>query len=90
MGGGNQLAFFDFPTQGPARTVRGIGGMHHVALKASGEKYRAMIAHLRDSQIEFSQHGTDDAGSVYLRDPDNILVEVTTGYLGSLYTLTGI
>ncbi len=79
MGGGNQLAFFDFPTHGPARTVRGVGSMHHVALKASREKYRAIVAHLNDSRIEFSQHGTDDAGSVYLRDPDNILIEVTTG-----------
>src|SRR5215471_3251346 len=25
MGGGNQLAFFDFPEKGPARTVRGVG-----------------------------------------------------------------
>src|SRR5713101_1272442 len=30
MGGGNQLAFFDFPEKGPARTVRGVGSMHHV------------------------------------------------------------
>ena len=33
MGGGNLLAFFDFPEHGPAPTVRGIGSMHHVALK---------------------------------------------------------
>ena len=39
MGGGNQLAFFDFPEKGPARTVRGVGSMHHVALKATSEKF---------------------------------------------------
>src|SRR5712691_7379428 len=33
MGGGNQLAVFDFPEKGPARTARGVGSMHHVALK---------------------------------------------------------
>src|ERR1700758_3228254 len=31
MGGGNQLAFFDFPEHGPDRTVRGVGSMHHIA-----------------------------------------------------------
>ena len=37
MGGGNQLAFFDFPEKGPAHTVRGVGSMHHVALKTRPE-----------------------------------------------------
>ncbi|MBI3301714.1 MAG: VOC family protein, partial [Deltaproteobacteria bacterium] len=41
MGGGNQLAFFDFPEKGPAHTVRGVGSMHHVALKARPEQFRA-------------------------------------------------
>ena len=34
MGGGNLLAFFDFPEHGPAPSVRGVGAMHHIALKA--------------------------------------------------------
>src|ERR1700738_1433531 len=38
MGGGNQLAFFDFPEKGPARPVRGVGSMHHIALKAVPEQ----------------------------------------------------
>jgi len=25
-------------------------------------------------------HGTPDAGSIYVRDPDEILVELTTGH----------
>ena len=35
MGGGNLLAFFDFPKHGDEPAVRGIGSMHHVALKAT-------------------------------------------------------
>lgn len=80
MGGGNMLAFFDFPEHGPAPVVRGIGAMHHVALKADKAKYKAIIATLKARQIDHSIHGSEQAGSVYFRDPDNIHLEVTTGY----------
>ncbi len=80
MGGGNLLAFFDFPEHGPAPTVRGIGSMHHVALKAEPEQFQAIVLALKEQEISFSLHGSEDEGSVYIRDPDNILVEVTTGY----------
>ena len=80
MGGGNLLAFFDFPEKGPDRTVRGVGSMHHVALKAAPKKFQSILATLKDKNIKYSLHGTETAGSVYVRDPDDILVEVTTGY----------
>jgi glyoxylase I family protein len=80
MGGGNQLAFFDFPEKGPAHTVRGIGSMHHVALKTRPEQMRATLARLDQRHIAYSMHGTADAGSIYVRDPDEILIELTTGY----------
>lgn len=80
MGGGNQLAFFDFPQHGPERTVRGVGSMHHVALRAMPEKFGAIVARLKQHGVEHSLHGSMEAGSVYIRDPDGILVEVTTGY----------
>ncbi|MBT6273223.1 MAG: VOC family protein [Chromatiales bacterium] len=80
MGGGNLLAFFDFPQHGPAKTVRGVGSMHHVALKASQTQYGAVLQALESGGIEHSIHGDKERGSVYMRDPDNIMVEVTTGY----------
>ena len=80
MGGGNQLAFFDFPEKGPARTVRGVGSMHHVALKAQPAQFRTVLATLQEKQLPYSLHGSPESGSVYVRDPDDILVEVTTGY----------
>jgi catechol 2,3-dioxygenase-like lactoylglutathione lyase family enzyme len=79
MGGGNLLAFFDFPEQQAAPTVRGLGSMHHVALKAEPRHYRELLATLKDRKILHSLHGTEEAGSVYFRDPDDILIEVTTG-----------
>lgn len=80
MGGGNQLAFFDFPEKGPTQTVRGVGSMHHVALKATPEKFQAILTTLKEKKVSHSLHGTEHAGSVYVRDPDDILVEITTGY----------
>ena len=78
MGGGNQLAFFEFPELSPDHTVRGVGSMHHVALKAAPEHYRAILAALKERDIPYSVHGSEEGGSVYLRDPDGIMVEVKT------------
>jgi catechol 2,3-dioxygenase-like lactoylglutathione lyase family enzyme len=80
MGGGNQLAFFDFPEKGPAPTIRGVGSMHHVALKTEPQQMRAVLARLEQRHILYSMHGTPDVGSIYVRDPDDILIELTTGY----------
>jgi catechol 2,3-dioxygenase-like lactoylglutathione lyase family enzyme len=80
MGGGNQLAFFDFPHKGPTPTVRGVGSMHHIALKARPDQFQAIVAGLDQRGISYSLHGSLETGSVYVRDPDNILVEITTGY----------
>ena len=77
MGGGNMLAFFDFPEHGNAPVVRGIGAMHHVALKATPDQYKALFERLREQGIAYSLEGTEEAGSVYIRDPDNALIEVT-------------
>ena len=80
MGGANYLAFFDFPKHGPAKTQRGIGSMHHLALKGTPEQYQRALKVLRERGIKHDAHGGDDKGSVYFRDPDGILLEITTGY----------
>ncbi len=80
MGGGNLLAFFDFPEHGPAPTQRGIGSMHHVALKATADQLDVLVATFEAKGITHDLHRFEGGGSVYLRDPDNILLEVTTGY----------
>ena len=76
MGGGNMLAFFDFPEHDSTKAVRGIGAMHHVALKAEPKNYQAIVKTLRARDLPHSIHGTEMAGSVYFRDPDDILLEV--------------
>jgi catechol 2,3-dioxygenase-like lactoylglutathione lyase family enzyme len=54
--------------------------MHHVALKATRENFQKTLATLEKKEIQYSLHGSREAGSVYLRDPDDILLEITTGY----------
>ena len=80
MGGGNSLAFFDFPEKDTEPTVRGVGSMHHIALKATAKQFQSLLAKLDEKQVQYSLHGSREKGSVYMRDPDNIQVEVTTGY----------
>ena len=78
MGGGNLLAFFDFPQLGSDATARGIGSMHHVAIKAKPKEFQAILANLKQSGISYDIHGTKEQGSLYFRDPDNILIEINT------------
>ncbi len=80
MGGGNMLAFFDFPEKDTSQTIRGVGSMHHVALKATPENFQKTLETLEKKEIQYSLHGSQERGSIYLRDPDNILLEITTGY----------
>ena len=78
MGGGNLLAFFDFPEKDTTPTIRGLGSMHHVALKATPAQYAALLERLDEEKLDYSIHGDRVAGAVYLRDPDNIMLEVRT------------
>ena len=54
--------------------------MHHVALKAAPAQYRVLLDPLDDKNIDYSIHGGRLASAVYLRGPDNILVEVNTAF----------
>lgn len=78
MGGGNMLAFFDFPEHHADPTHLGVGSMHHVAITTPPEAYRTILQRLRTRGVQHSIHGSDTAGSIYLHDPDGIVVEITS------------
>lgn len=78
MGGGNLLAFFDFPEHHTDPTFLGVGSMHHVAISTPPEAYRTILHRVRARDVRHSLHGSDTAGSIYLHDPDGILVEITS------------
>ena len=80
MGGGNQLAFFDFPEARLGRAVTGLGSLQHLAVRVEPGQLRAILRALEERQILYFLHGSEESGAAYLRDPDGILLEMTTGY----------
>ena len=77
MGGGSRLAFFDFPERDTDKTIRGVGSMHHVALRAPRQSFARIVSALEARGIDYSLHGSREAGSLYVRDPDGVLLEIT-------------
>ncbi len=76
IGHGNLLAFFDFPENPMPPTQEAVGGMHHVAISVPPEQYQAIRARLDERGIEYM--GPDRvANSLYFRDPDGALIEIT-------------
>jgi catechol 2,3-dioxygenase-like lactoylglutathione lyase family enzyme len=82
VGNGNLLAFFDFPglDLGPYAEV--LGGLHHIAISVSPEKW----AHLRKKLAEGGIDYLEESGtSIYLRDPDGVRLELIADPLGEMY-----
>src|SRR5215467_4743966 len=82
LGNGNLLAFFDFPglDLGPYAEV--LGGLHHLAISVTREKWAALRANLDAAGIPYqAESGT----SLYFRDPDGARLELLADPLGAMY-----
>jgi catechol 2,3-dioxygenase-like lactoylglutathione lyase family enzyme len=82
IGGGNLLAFFDFPglDLGPYAEV--LGGLHHVAISVEPARWSALKAKLDAAGVDYAHHsGT----SLYFRDPDGARIELIADPLGEMY-----
>jgi catechol 2,3-dioxygenase-like lactoylglutathione lyase family enzyme len=82
VGNGNLLAFFDFPglDLGPYAEV--LGGLHHIAISVTREKW----AYLRDKLAASGVPYLEESGtSVYFRDPDGARLELLADPLGEMY-----
>ncbi len=76
IGHGNFLALFDFPEHPMPPTQESVGGMHHVAISVPPEQYEAIRARLDERGISYI--GPDRVeNSLYFRDPDGALLEIT-------------
>jgi len=75
VGHGNLLAFFDFPglDLGPYAEV--LGGLHHLAISVTPQKWAALRANLDAAGIDYVE---ESGVSLYFRDPDGNLLEVAT------------
>jgi catechol 2,3-dioxygenase-like lactoylglutathione lyase family enzyme len=82
VGHGNLLAFFDFPglDLGPYAEV--LGGLHHIAISVTGEKWGYLRAKLEDADIPYQE---ESGTSLYFRDPDGARLELLADPLGEMY-----
>src|SRR6476660_6916125 len=82
IGDGNLLAFFDLPglDLGPYAEV--LGGLHHLAISVTPEKWAALRAHLEAAGVEYME---ESGTSLYFRDPDGARLELLADPLGEMY-----
>ncbi len=82
MGHGNALAFFDFPglDLGPYREV--LGGLHHLAIAVTPERW----AHLKENLKAAGVPTAHVSGrSLYFSGPDGERLELLADQLGEMY-----
>jgi catechol 2,3-dioxygenase-like lactoylglutathione lyase family enzyme len=82
IGHGNLLAFFDLPglDLGPYAEV--LGGLHHLAISVSPEKWNHLRGKLDAAGVEYA---VESEKSIYFRDPDGARLELLADPLGEMY-----
>ena len=82
VGNGNLLAFFDLPglDLGPYAEV--LGGLHHVAISVTQEKWDHLKVNLDAAGVEYL---VESEKSIYFRDPDGARLELLADPLGEMY-----
>ena len=82
VGNGNLLAFFDFPglDLGPYAEV--LGGLHHIAISVSPERWAALRGNLEAVGVAYAE---ESGTSLYFRDPDGARLELLADPLGEMY-----
>ena len=82
IGHGNLLAFFDLPglDLGPYAEV--LGGLHHLAISVTREKWEHLRDKLDAAGVEYME---ESGSSIYFRDPDGARLELLADPLGEMY-----
>src|SRR4051794_39215550 len=82
IGHGNLLAFFDLPglDLGPYAEV--LGGLHHLAISVTQEKWDHLRTKLDAAAVEYV---VESEKSIYFRDPDGARLELLAAPLGEMY-----
>ena len=82
VGNGNLLAFFDFPglDLGPYREV--LGGLHHIAISVTEERWGQLRDKLAEAGVE-TMHLS--GASLYFNGPDGERLELLKDPLGEMY-----
>ncbi|WP_323742565.1 VOC family protein [Nocardioides islandensis] len=85
IGHGNLLAFFDLPglDLGPYAEV--LGGLHHLAISVTRDKWEHLRGKLDAAGVEYLE---ESDASLYFRDPDGARLELLADPLGEMYGTT--
>ncbi|MCU0267171.1 MAG: VOC family protein [Acidimicrobiales bacterium] len=75
IGNRNLLAFFDFPELGLEPVPEGLGGVQHVALSVTPERFEELKARLAGAGVDYIGPDRGVEESVYFKDPDGIQIE---------------
>lgn len=82
VGNGNLLGFFDFPGHDHPGFRETIGGVQHIALSTSAEKFAAVKAKLDQEGVEYLGPDRGVEESMYFRDPNGVGLEFYREELG--------
>jgi catechol 2,3-dioxygenase-like lactoylglutathione lyase family enzyme len=82
VGNGNLLAFFDFPGLDIGPYAEVLGGLHHIAISVTQEKWEYLRGKLDAAGIAYLE---ESGTSIYLRDPDGARLELLADPLGEMY-----
>jgi catechol 2,3-dioxygenase-like lactoylglutathione lyase family enzyme len=82
IGAQNNLAFFDLPGLELGEYAEVLGGLHHVAISVTPEKWAHLKAKLDAAGVESLVLSNV---SVYFRDPDGARLELLSDPLGEMY-----
>ncbi len=82
LGHGNLLAFFDFPglDLGPYAEV--LGGLHHIAISVTPDRFDRLVAKVRGAGVEVQVVNGDSA---YFPGPDGERLELLSYPLHDMY-----
>jgi catechol 2,3-dioxygenase-like lactoylglutathione lyase family enzyme len=82
VGNGNLLAFFDFPGLDIGPYAEVLGGLHHIAISVTREKWEHLRFRLDDAGVPCKE---ESGSSLYFQDPDGARVELLADPLGEMY-----
>jgi catechol 2,3-dioxygenase-like lactoylglutathione lyase family enzyme len=82
VGHGNLLAFFDFPGLDVGPYAEVLGGLHHIAISVTPERWEHLKGKLEQAGVEYL---LESKVSIYFRDPDGARLELLADPLGEMY-----
>jgi len=82
IGNGNLLAFFDLPGLDVGPYAEVLGGLHHLAISVTREKWEHLRGKLDAAGIDYL---VESEASIYFPDPDGARLELLADPLGEMY-----